>query len=46
MTEGEKTQRKEVADMVAAIERVMPDLALAEEPAGFIAALESEEGDE
>ncbi|MBI3628928.1 MAG: hypothetical protein HY217_04995 [Candidatus Rokubacteria bacterium] len=34
--------RAAVADIAAVIERVAADLALAEEPAGFVAQLESE----
>ena len=33
--------RTDVADMAAVIERAAGDLALAEEPAGFVVALES-----
>ena len=40
-----KTQRADLADLAAAIERAAADLALAEEPSRFIAALEEEPGE-
>ncbi|MGH7320315.1 MAG: hypothetical protein ACRELA_11920 [Candidatus Rokuibacteriota bacterium] len=41
MAESERGTSAVVADLVAAIERAAADLALAEEPAGFVAALET-----
>lgn len=46
MTDSEATPRKEMNDLVAVIERASAELALAEEPSGFIAALESGGDDE
>ena len=40
-TEAERTLAGALADLAAAIERAAGDLALAEEPAGFAAALEA-----
>jgi hypothetical protein len=45
MTEPSTTQA-DLANLLAAIERAAADLALAEEPARFIAALEQAEGEE
>ena len=42
MTQRDIETRAAAADMAAAIERLAADLALAEEPSGFIAALEAE----
>lgn len=39
---GDRAVRAAVADLAAAIERVAADLALAEEPARFVARLEAE----
>lgn len=40
-TEAERARQGALADLAAAIERAAADLALAEEPAGFAAALEA-----
>jgi hypothetical protein len=40
-TEAERARTGEVASLAAAVERAAVDLALAEEPAGFQAALEA-----
>jgi hypothetical protein len=40
VTERESALRSDVADLRAAIERAAADLAIAEEPAGFAAALD------
>jgi hypothetical protein len=40
-TEAERAVAGEVASLAAAVERAVVDLALAEEPAGFRAALEA-----
>jgi hypothetical protein len=42
MGEPERAVRAAAADLAAAIERLAADLALAEEPARFVAALEGE----
>jgi hypothetical protein len=39
MSDAERARQGAVADLVAAVERASADLAIAEEPAGFIAAL-------
>ena len=39
MSDAERARQGAVADLVAAVERAAADLAIAEEPAGFIAAL-------
>ena len=39
MTDAERTRQGAVADLVAAVERASADLAIAEEPSGFTAAL-------
>ena len=39
MTDAERARQLAVADLVAAVERAAADLAVAEEPSGFIAAL-------
>jgi hypothetical protein len=39
MTDAERARQVAVADLVAAVERAAADLAVAEEPSGFIAAL-------
>jgi hypothetical protein len=41
VTERESALRGDVADLRAAIERAAADLAVAEEPAGFAAALDA-----
>ena len=41
MTDSDRQLRGEMAELVAVIEQVAADLSLAEEPAGFVAALES-----
>lgn len=43
MSHPERPVSAEVAGLAAAMERASVDLALAEEPAGFIAALEGED---
>lgn len=43
MTAPERELRAALADLAAVIERAAADLALAEEPARFVAALEGEE---
>jgi hypothetical protein len=40
-TQAERARQGVLADLAAAIERAAADLALAEEPAGFAAALEA-----
>jgi hypothetical protein len=40
-TEAERARQGALADLAAAIERAAADLGLAEEPAGFAAALEA-----
>jgi hypothetical protein len=45
MTES-RTQQVDLANLAAAIERAAADLALAEEPSRFIAALEEAAGEE
>jgi hypothetical protein len=40
-TEAERVRQGAVADLAAAMERAAADLGLAEEPAGFTAALEA-----
>ena len=45
MTDQERQVRVIVADTAALIERATADLALSEEPAGFLAALEEGAGD-
>ena len=40
-TDAERARQGALADLVAAIERAAADLALAEEPAGFAAALDA-----
>jgi hypothetical protein len=40
-SEAERARQEAVADLAAAIERAAGDLGLAEEPAGFAAALEA-----
>jgi hypothetical protein len=42
MAPDEQPVRVAVADIAAAVERIAADLALAEEPAGFVALLEAE----
>ena len=39
MSDAERARQGAVADLVAAVERASADLAIAEEPSGFIAAL-------
>ena len=39
MTDAERARQGALADLVAAVERAAVDLALAEEPSGFTAAL-------
>lgn len=46
MMEADRHVKAQVADLAAVIERASADLALAEEPAGFLAVLEEEAGDE
>ena len=46
MTEQARQVRAMVADTAAVIERASADLALSEEPAGFVAALEELADDE
>lgn len=46
MNPGDRHVRADVADLAATIERAARDLALAEEPANFIAALEEGGRDE
>jgi hypothetical protein len=41
-TPADPTVRAVIADAAAVIERLAADLALAEEPSGFVAALEAE----
>ena len=43
MSEAERHLRATLADVAAVIERAAADLALAEEPARFVAALEGDE---
>lgn len=43
MSHPERPVSAEVAGLAAAIERTATDLALAEEPSGFVAALEGED---
>lgn len=40
-TDAERARQAALADLVAAIERAAADLALAEEPSGFAAALDA-----
>jgi hypothetical protein len=40
-TDADRARQGWLADLVAPIERATADLALAEEPAGFVAALEA-----
>jgi hypothetical protein len=42
MSEPDRAQRVDVADLTAAIERLARDLSLAEEPSGFSVALEND----
>jgi hypothetical protein len=42
MSEPGRRERVDVADLAAAIERLAADLALAEEPSGFVVVLESD----
>jgi hypothetical protein len=46
MAEGDRDVQATVADMAAVIERSAADLALAEEPAGFLAMLDEQAADE
>jgi hypothetical protein len=46
MVSDERTPNAAAADAAAVIERISVDLALSEEPAGFLAALEELAGDE
>jgi hypothetical protein len=41
MTDAERSRQAALADLVAAVERAAADLALAEEPSGFLAALDA-----
>ena len=42
MSGNEKSMSADVAGLAAAVERVAADLAIAEEPAGFVQALEGD----
>lgn len=45
MAEAERHLRATLADLAAVIERAAADLALAEEPARFVTALEGDDGE-
>ena len=46
MTEDDRHVKATVADMAAVIERAAADLALAEEPSGFLALLDEQAADD
>lgn len=46
MDDPNRTVKADIADLAAVIERAAAGLALAEEPAGFLAALEQGGGDD